>query len=199
MSIEGFDGWEFTAGTIRAHRVWETDPLGNLTGVTFSTTTWHIGENVAECLRIGPVPGWAYGLMFKPKPLVDKNDPEHFVKCECGMWAYFDEFGNEFATSSQGCGCVVCGDTAVQRARISGVIEGYGKIVVGEKGIRAEKARILALCFPSIHDAVAGATRTAEQIGRVMDRYAELPMFGDRDEMLAAFPLTPASDFADAA
>lgn len=45
-------------------------------------------------------------------------------RCKCGYWAYWDNpHGNE----------------------ITGIVEGYGPTIIGEKGFRCGKARILAL------------------------------------------------------
>lgn len=53
--------------------------------------------------------------------------------CTCGFYAYHDG-SNEFDGSG----------------RITGVIEGYGKTVIGTKGFRASKARIVAFLIPEV-------------------------------------------------
>jgi hypothetical protein len=66
-------------------------------------------------------------------PRVTKPHLQPMKECMCGFWAYTAGIHRMEAL-----GPVVVG-----------MIEGWGRMVIGPKGFRAEKARIVALCFPN--------------------------------------------------
>jgi hypothetical protein len=143
--MDGFDGWELppapdlTAGdeipdvfgVVRGYRWWTLDapPLHESPAhadrmwkrslLRGMQATWEPGENRATC-RAG----------------AQKVHPEQTVPdigCGCGFWAYWHLQRHEVGGSA----LPVCG-----------VIEGYGAVLIGEKGFRAAKARIVALHLP---------------------------------------------------
>jgi hypothetical protein len=64
-----------------------------------------------------------------------EDDPATGGRCGCGFWAYWDMAGlsaNRFSTSGRG-------------LPVLGVIEGTGRVLLGEKGFRSQRARITAL------------------------------------------------------
>lgn len=88
---------------------------------------WDSGTNTAVCLA---PKGW-----FAPSPSGRPAMPPHtriIPECDCGFWAYTN--GDHFLS--------------VPGPAVLGIIEGWGRMVVGPYGFRAEKARIVALCFP---------------------------------------------------
>lgn len=91
---------------------------GALRAVFRSTYVWGPGTNTAACIR-------PFGVANMPK-----HDPV-FSDCCCGFWA--------FTKGKHG--------VYVNGPAVFGVIQGWGRIVVGPHGFRAEKARIVALCF----------------------------------------------------
>jgi hypothetical protein len=57
------------------------------------------------------------------------------MRCGCGVWAYWKlDSGdvNRFSPTSRG-------------LPVLGIIEGYGRVLLGEKGFRCQKAKIVAL------------------------------------------------------
>jgi hypothetical protein len=66
-------------------------------------------------------------------PPVDVD--EHGVSCGCGFWAYWEQSSSTFGNSSE-------------ELPICGIIEGSGRVLIGEKGFRSQKARIIALALP---------------------------------------------------
>lgn len=136
---------------IRGVRSFDVDRLGRLTGVSYQRV-FKPGENVAECSdlarahatlqhavrRMGERVQWAYttpraigGPAPQPSPA---PEPEHHTAgkgCTCGFYAYFDG-GNDYA----------------KQGRVTGIIEGTGCLTVGDRGFRAEKARLVALVDP---------------------------------------------------
>lgn len=91
---------------------------------------WEPGVNTASCN--------AYGAR-------DSAPDDHrapMEDCSCGFWAYWN------VNSAP-----VQGDRLVM-----GVVEGYGKTLIGDKGFRCEKARLLGLTCDFIEQRAAGYT-----------------------------------------
>jgi hypothetical protein len=79
------------------------------------------------------------------------------------------------------------------------VIEGYGRIVLGTKGFRAQKARIVALALPEgpsapdnarAHAVPADGPLAPGDGARIRERYPDVAVFPREEAMLAAFPPT---------
>lgn len=153
MSSAEFSGMGLAIEPVRGVRAFEVDTLGRLTGVTYKSV-WRPGENTSECKRLSaddPASGfWAAynkGLLgpgsarrfvtASPMSPVLSSDPgetersHDMTKCKCGFYAYYDG-SNDYHTPD----------------RINAVVEGWGQTVIGTRGFRAEKARILALHIP---------------------------------------------------
>lgn len=87
-------------------------------------------------------------------------------QCGCGFWAYW----------------AVPGAGRPGREHVYGVIEGSGAVLIGERGFRCERARIVALC-PGL---------VPEALERAAPLYPSAQLFGDLGSMLAEFPASPA-------
>lgn len=87
------------------------------------------GVNVAVCLRGRAGPSFL-------DPMRDHRPP--ISECICGFWAY------------------TTGDHPhhLPGVPVFGMIESWGRVVIGPVGFRAEKACILALCFPKPADLI---------------------------------------------
>lgn len=97
--------------------------------------------------------------------------------CRCGIYAYFDP------------NVVIWGQFVV-----TGVVEGSGKALIGERGFRAAQAKVLAVS-PRFGDYWGLFSATPESIARLAMRW-EIPAFDNQQDMLREFPLTePARDF----
>lgn len=91
------------------------------------------------------------------------KDGDFAEKCRCGFYGYYDG-SNDFHSGGL----------------VSGVIEGYGDAVLGSRGFRVTKARIVAL---TIADDVSGP------LARLVRRnYADIPFFDTFSRMVAEFP-----------
>ena len=119
--------------------------------------------------------GTLWGLMHFGSPWVpgtntavcDVHDRAGARGCRCGFWSYGHRSG-----------------IAAQRTSrtITGVVDNWGRITPGTRGIRAEHAAIRALYLaPHVSERLAA---------RVAARYPGVPLFRDEDAMLAAHPLT---------
>lgn len=146
---EGFRGPLFSIDARNAFRMWTlADALGEtrLSGVAMNDYIWTPGENISQHLGVAPLADPAECQeQYHPHTKQHLDDCprtacEHpTTRCCCGFYGYFavsywlDRQWNAFAEPS-----------------IGGVIAGYGRCVIGTKGIRAGKAAILALAEPVI-------------------------------------------------
>lgn len=96
---------------------------GGLRSVYRSAYLWGPGINTASCLRNTTTQG-----------RVEEHDPV-FAQCECGFWAF---------TAGQHA-------MTIRGPSVMGVIQGWGRMVIGPHGFRAQKARIVALCMQLEH------------------------------------------------
>lgn len=184
-SPRDFGGFAFTMGSLVGHRIWEARAQdGTLTGVTFRIP-WTTGVNVALCHRPGCQCNDCQRIVYFQNPLPPPGNPSdelHMMehKSGCGFYAYFDGFNNSFDT-------MLC--NGKRGPRIDGVIEGFGKTVVGPRGFRCEKAKILALHIPSKQPLL---TWTLHDLGvvheRVRARYPDVPIYDSYDEMTTLHP-----------
>lgn len=117
-------------GELRGYRAWQSDltkddlvPTGRLRAVNFSTI-WNTTQ-VAVCKKL----------------LLTHPDPAPKLDCVCGLYAYYDCY----ETFDQ--------HVSIRRgnpvAPILGVVAASGKVILGTKGFRAQRMRILALWLPS--------------------------------------------------
>lgn len=181
-------------GAARGHRAWFMGTDGFLRGITYRQV-WRPGENVATCLvaRRGTnhamprvtnldVPfrtagvGFASGLEGTEPLLLDDFDWNRCdglaSDCACGFYAYHRQ-------SVPGYGFLAHnGDWGT---RVGGVIEGYGKVVLGSTGFRAEKARILAVTMPhpsTYHQSVDSRTSALKALEEEAERLLAEPLTG---------------------
>ena len=130
-----FDGMEFGAGTVKGVRSFSVDGWGRLTGVNYPAP-WKPGVNESECLERTDYMaqlGMVIGVRVPNDALRRSGRPPHaLTACRCGFYAYYDG-----------------SDDYKADARISAVVEGFGETLIGSRGFRSRKARILALCIPA--------------------------------------------------
>lgn len=143
-----FSGRSYGVGSVRGVRSFDVDEFGRLRGVSYKDA-WKPGENVAVCGRTRPAAGWtsiggyspyttmtlyvdANGRQTNSPPMVPtRPEPHSLADCSHGFYAYYDG-SNDYKADS----------------RISAVVEGYGETLIGTRGFRSEKAKIVALCVP---------------------------------------------------
>lgn len=200
----------FAAGSVRGVRAWSTpvrrpaddyvtlgialygearraeDPTGVLTGQNGGT--WVAGENVAECQRQDPFMISLGGVQYRMNPLTlaiespttpERCDVVH-PDCTCGFYAYW----------------TVDAASVTRDCNVIGVVEAYGKVTVGEKGFRAEKAKILAVA-PIVDRLGDVDDSLAEAIEKVREQYPDVAVFANTRAMLAEFPPDEAPEIED--
>lgn len=141
----------FAAGVVRGVRSFSVDELGRLTGIHYEQV-WMPTENQAECRRADQ---YNTGRQIE-------DYGKHLPGCECGFYAYYDG-SNDYRA----------GETT-----ITAVIEGYGSTVIGSRGFRCAKARIVALHIPD----------SVKRSGVVARNYPSIPQFDSFLHMIQEFP-----------
>jgi len=192
VSAAEFGGMGFALGVVRGARSFKVDKLGRLTGVTYEQV-WRPDENTAECRRPTDdtydalqrmVTNYLYtsgysrprGVTAFPEPRREKPLQHSMETCQCGFYGYYDGSNDYYKPGF-----------------VSAVVEGYGETLIGSRGFRASKARIVALRIPK-HVPVPLATLIARN-------YPSIPLFDKFSRMVAEFPpdaggqeVTPTSD-----
>lgn len=141
--------FDFTVGSLTGLRGFRLWPDGSLTGLSYCQR-YHTGENLAACYvlnqedpAVGTRQSWALlsaHLRFAGEPYdrdqdrpCHESDGQAFADCHCGFYAYNDPAWCEVGQGSN---------------IVTGVVEAYGRVVIGSKGFRAEKVRVRALALP---------------------------------------------------
>lgn len=209
----GFDArGSFAFGSIRGVRAFATREDGWLTSLVFPSAVWSPGLNEARCLRRGRVCGFqpdagdhmhdrgCMGVVPCPRtPGTRKEGPDW---CKCGFYGYQEGSLDTLALDHTG-----------------GVIEGSGRVRIGDHGFRAQKARILAIYVPpqfiglakhmqlgySYGVPMVAIARTSpllaqaptvsrfrpELVRAIAHRYPGTPIYRDLNAMVADFPPDP--------
>lgn len=157
-----FDGKqaEFAAGVVTGTRSFEIDRLGRLTGVSYRTV-WRPGENEAKCLERDNVSTFITGTSGRLQE--SPRSAHSLAECAHGFYGYYEGSNDYYA-----------------EGRVMAVIEAYGEAVIGTRGFRAAKARIVALHVP------AELPLTTRKL--VLRNYAGIPTFDSFEAMVAEFP-----------
>jgi hypothetical protein len=177
-----FSAPDFSFEPVVGARSFDVDNLGRLTGVTYKDV-WTPGENVSHCYAPRPVAygsadldslrtqlaainytiSWTFGGASAPRE--PRTDEHPMTSCKCGFYGYYDG-SNDYG----------------KPARVSGVVEGYGEVVVGTRGFRATKARIVALTIE--------ADVPTHLATRVRHNYRDVPFYDLFEDMVEAHPVT---------
>lgn len=174
-----FDSLGFVPGSVRGARAFVIAANGDLTGI-FYPQVWRLGVNTAECMKHKarawmPFPSVTYYQSTPvdvPTVVVPPDLEPHLMDtCRHGFYGYYDgsnDFNNHYMTRD---GCA------------QAVVEGYGEVMIGTRGFRAMKARIVALAVTQV------TVRTREQYELMLRKYADVPFFDTFERMVSAFPL----------
>jgi hypothetical protein len=105
------------------------------------------------------------------------HEPAPKLECTCGLYAYYNRTGLLYP--------------------IAGVVEASGKIILGTKGIRAEKMKIIAMCRAQNRTGCDCSDCYVEErrLQRVVRKYVPPErFFSNTREMLTAYPLDDVTD-----
>lgn len=146
--MAGFDGADFVAGTVTGFRWW------TLAAPDFMRHPLAADEHWPPSLLAGMQDDWQPGVntaICKALSVSNRHARElvPYEPCGCGFWAYW-----ELQSHSMGAGA--------GKLPVCGVIEGFGQVLIGERGFRAARARIVALhvAVGSLVPLVAAAPET---------------------------------------
>lgn len=126
MNEHQFSNRPFVAGSLTGVRAYRVTADGELAGIHFRQVV-QPGENRAEHR------GFRFASALRD---IDAHRLVT-VDCTCGFYAYFD--GSDDYMSS------MAAPGLPGEARVEAIVEGYGACVVGSRGFRAEKLRLVAI------------------------------------------------------
>jgi hypothetical protein len=98
---------------------------------------------------------------------IEPHEPPH-PDCNCGLYAFWQLEPTPVVGS-----IVVCG-----------VMLGLGKTIIGTRGLKSQRARIVALARPE------GPFPFGDSLGHVLGATFDVPTYTDTGEMLTAHPPT---------
>ncbi len=171
-----YGGLGFALGSVTGARAFMVNPDGWLTGLYYKQI-WTPGENIAMCRKRATMTS-PYGMARTAGP-VDDNAPAppiergHLAQCLCGFHGFY-EGSNDYNTVKN-----------PRTMHISGMVEGYGECIIGSRGFRCVKARIIAIQITPAVGAV---------FDKVIRNYASIPMFSTFADMVAEFPPNNGND-----
>ncbi len=163
---------EFGLGVVTGVRAFLVNDVGMLTGIFYGQTWRADANNRARCRhrnptypRIGTGPGSRYDDDTDQAP---ECETAHMLACtsKCGFYGYY-EGSNDYNPADK-----------PHIDRVSGVVWGWGHCLIGTRGFRVSRARIVALV----------ANPEIPNWDLVRENYAQIPMFRTFDEMVAEFP-----------
>jgi len=173
--MSDYDGIDFAIGSVRGFRRWKVEADGILKPVSHYSGGWMPGDNHAECSchpkaeQVPKIDDEPYSE--RNKRIEEWRKTATFEDMACGFYAYFD------GRDANGYGS----DGLV----VSGVIEGFGEVLIGTKGFRAKKARILALSVAPL----GGIWKLDEfVVNKIRANYPGVPVFESELAMRAEFP-----------
>lgn len=165
---------EFAVGSVCGLRMWSLKPPD------FRDDPLHAGQNWPPARLIGATGyPWPDGVLEaqcgngRSHAVPTAVDPDG-CRCGCGIWAYWDMAGLSSQTAYSG------------QLPVLGTVEGYGRVLLGTKGFRCQRAKITALApafsvqaYPSPgdlrRDEFLGAQRKADAwMAVIMDRLGML-------------------------
>lgn len=183
MSDKDFSGVDFAVGEVRGFREWRVDTRGVLFPLSHSGD-WLPGENsaVCKCYPGREVLPEREGEDWKERSERVKawKESPHFKEGTHGFYAYWDGETGSYAGG---------------KPVVSGVIDGYGEVLIGTKGFRAMKARIVALAVEP-HDGMWELSPFVVQ--RIEANYPGVPLFQSSLAMRVEFP-APRPEFESVA
>jgi hypothetical protein len=162
---------------------------------------WKPDVNVAGCLNHQQV---ATGMPLRTKECRlthDHEDEEGYLLSETTMQeSCYYEHDKGRIDPGHSCGFYAYTETdenpylgAIDLS-IEVVIQGWGRTVIGTKGFRCEKARILGMVLPphegQTYRELKGEMTHGQIADSIIKTYRKIPTYSDRRAMLRAWPLT---------
>jgi hypothetical protein len=157
-STKEFGARKHKLGSLYGLRAWRAVDT-RLLPVTSAPYTWLTGTNTALCMT---------------EQLSGRQQPDNHeliaLNCGCGFWAYYTGRVLQHYPAGQ---------------TVMGIIEGFGRVVVGTLGFRCEYAIIRCLIAPETNSRV-------KDFPTLADHY-QLPVYATAEAALRDWPLTDRS------
>lgn len=211
--MSDFSDRQFHVGSLVGLRAFSVDALGRLTGPSYGGI-FKPGVNEAECkkrdeeyaLTLGATyyyPKWTWfpaapadptaptaAEITASAPLSEaavesrqvETKPKHALAgpgCHCGFYAYFDGL-NDY----------------MHVGRIAAVVEGFGAYMLGTRGYRSSKMRLLGLITPPFGRTESSTFYSGKSevmspalLARVVSNYADVPVYENQAAAIEAHPL----------
>lgn len=158
-----FNSLGFAPGQVRGARTWRVRDDGVLEGPVYRQA-FLPGENLAVCR----VP--SNGVVQEDgSKLFTYPTRGHLPGCRCGFYGYYDGSNDYYRPDHR---------SKWGRNYVAGMIEGYGEVLIGSRGFRVTKARIVAIHFPD----------TFVDPRLVLAQYPDVPVFATFEQMESAYP-----------
>lgn len=171
VDVSDFSELGFAAGKVRGARAFIVGggySAGILMGAVYRQW-WLPGEMRAICLKQSE----RYEQMYNEGFGVDVTNNPEFIEpnhsmenCLHGLYAFYDGSNDYHRTDSM---------------KVQGVVEGYGEVMIGSRGFRSTRAKLVALCDEGREDAL-----DRDFLHR---NYESIPWFDSFDHMISEFPL----------
>lgn len=166
------------AGSVIGVRAWRIDGRGQLWPLSVRTAPpWEPGENLARCFKEADRP--VGSRCENPDcPLCNgtRTHADFQADCVCGFYGVWQPL------------TVPVNHEAPWY--VAGVVEAYGRVVLGSNGFRAAKARVLALC--GTHPAWRRERMPMPPLHR---QWEQVPRFESLSEALAEYPTTDPMEY----
>jgi hypothetical protein len=165
------------AGSVIGVRAWRIDGRGQLWPLSVrSVPPWEAGENLAACHREERRPELV--LCENPDcPICHKAAHQGFeADCVCGFYGVWQPLSVPVNSEAPW--------------YVAGVVEAYGRVVLGPIGFRASKARVLALC--GTHPSWRRQPVVTPPLHR---QWEQVPRFDSLREALAEYPTTDPTEY----
>jgi hypothetical protein len=133
-----------------------------------ATTPWTAEVKEADCLAHAMTWGF-YGR--------GEREPHSISRCTCGFYAYYRRQRNKFTKS------VLNGIVVV------GIIEGSGETLIGTKGFRSKRARLVAVAPRRF------GVFQPDTVRLLREAVPGVPVYRSKRAMYKAFPLSRAKEF----
>jgi hypothetical protein len=124
-------------GSVRGYRWWRLGATTDLYSPWRGPIRWDPGENEAQCLGRRGMFGWKGAKAPHPR-----GSPE--VRCECGFYG-LHSIPELNESPGRSIWEIDADSSGGRHGLVLGVIEGYGRVLIGTAGWRARFGRILAL------------------------------------------------------
>lgn len=138
------------------------------------TETRTEGYRVAGPIEFARGVQYAECLLSRSLTLKQHEEPAPEPTCRCGFYAHYDPHGSFYDHTSA---------SFANGAPVKGVCQVSGRVLMGEKGVRAERIEILGIAPGEVRFLPS----SIREMAKISERY-QVPAFESVAEMVESFP-----------